>query len=159
MNPAAADIVLGAAVALAAALPREEPLLLPERRDWAGGLRRLWPGARRRAEETAGLEAEDFLAELHGEPDLTVRVSDLPSVQRTVECVPLPEDARPPWRRAPFAPDPGLEFRSPVPSRPKGPPTVVLEKVRPNISRDLGLYLASLRSYEEESGPEPGLLS
>jgi hypothetical protein len=154
-NWVTAEVAILGMVLLAALMKPEEDLLLPERRDWRGALRRMVSPAARRMREIQGeREARAYVRALHGEPEtITVR-SDLDS--RRFETVLLTRPAeghekdRPPWATAPFAVSPG----GPPMDRPRRaerrPSTLVREAVRPAIRGDLGNYLARMPGYPEE---------
>jgi hypothetical protein len=161
INWVTAEVAILAMVLLAAAMPGEEDLLIPERRDWAAIARRwLSPAARRLREVRAGREADDYVAALREEGALAIRPSDLTT--RKISTVLLtspvliadPETgaSRPqkaPWPTAPFAPAPGLPMDRPRRAE-RQPPTLVREGVLPAIRGDLGNYLARMPGYPDE---------
>jgi hypothetical protein len=155
----AAGVILGFAV-LALAMPREDGFLIPEYRDWRAMIRRRFSRREReRLEVTGELEAAAFVAELHEDrgrhrlPEpMTVRAADLPSRNRVITT--LLTDGAPPWEEIPAPePEPPEPVQPDPPvrkSRHQGdPPTIVIEQVRPNISRGLGMYLARLPRYRD----------
>lgn len=107
IDPRAWTAVTLAILALWLAVPREDALLIPQRRrgplEW---LRyRLSRPARDAQEER---DAARFLARMK-EPDppvYRIRQRDLPSVNRRIDTVLLAGGDQVPWRIAPYAPDP-----------------------------------------------------
>lgn len=144
-----AGLILGICV-LALAMPREDVLLIPERRDWLATLRRFMPKARQRAEEAGQREADEYVAALRAEEpaSLVIRWSELPSATATVEVKQLGTGEIAPWGPAP---DPAAQpAQEEAPQRPKrDAPTIVMEAVRPEIERDLRPYLDGMPSYED----------
>jgi hypothetical protein len=149
-----AGIILGICV-LALAMPGEDALLIPERRDWLALLRRFMPKARQQAEEAGAREADDYVAALRGEPEtMTIRQRELPTAMATVPVKQLgPDEAPAPWAPAPWSPPPapGQNAQARPKQKPKrDAPTIVMEAVRPEIERTLRPYLDALPSYEEK---------
>jgi len=151
-----AGIILGIAV-LALAMPREDVLLIPERRDWLAPLRRLSRKRRQRREADGAREADEYMAALHAEPEtMTVYQSELPRMVATVPVKPLGTDETAPWAPAPWAPPAGTVPVAPVEPEPEKPkvkrdaPTIVMEVLRPGIERNLDPYLDGLPSYDKD---------
>jgi len=156
-----AEVAILAMVLLAALMPGEEDLLIPERRDWMGAARRwVSPAARRLREIRGAREAEDYVAALREDGALAVRASDLTTRKISTVLLTAPvltadpetgerRPQRPPWQTAPFAPAPG----GPPMDRPRraerDAPTLVREKVLPAIRGDLGSYLERMPGYPE----------
>lgn len=170
---ASVEVLLTAAV-LALAWPREDELLLPERRDWRGTLRRLVsPAARRMREAQGGREADDYVRALHAEPEtMVIRQSELPSAVRRFETgLVTPQTGeqarhRPPWKTAEHYGWTEAHAPAPAPRRraPGDPPTIVMEVMRPAVAADLGAYLKALPGYDDAPGQSfpvvaPGLLA
>ena len=155
INWVTAEAAILGMVLLAAMMPAQEDLLLPERRDWRGTLRRMVSPAARRLREIQGArEADAYVRALHQEPEpMIVRKDELPSLHRRFETKLLSEpteeqkDHKPPWVTAPFAPAPGgPPVLSPRRAERKAP-TIVMNAVRPAIASDLGRYLSEFPSY------------
>lgn len=149
-NWIAAEIIL-AITLLALAMPREEGLLIPERRNWLAPLRRLSRKVRRRIEADGAREADEYVAALHGDPEsVTVRQSELPYAMATFPVKPLAEGETAPWAPALWAPDPASQ---PAPAPPRkakrDAPTIVMEVIRPGIEHNLRPYLRDLPSYDD----------
>ena len=108
IDPRAWAAVLLAVLALWLAAPREDALLIPQRRRGPlAWLRDRLARPARDAQEQR--DADEFLAAVRDAdpPAYRIRQRDLPSVQRRIATVLLAEDVRQPWGRAPYAPDPG----------------------------------------------------
>jgi hypothetical protein len=109
IDPRAWAAVLLAVLALWLAVPREDALLIPQRRRgplaWLRD--RLARPARDAQEER---DATDFLAAVRDAdpPAYRIRQRDLPSVNRRISTV-LLADGQVPWPSAPYAPDPDDE--------------------------------------------------
>jgi hypothetical protein len=156
INWVTAEVAILAMILLAAAMPGEEDLLIPERRDWMGAARRwVSPAARRLREIRGAREAEDYVAALREEGALAVRASDLTT--RRISTVLLTGPAlivdpgtgeqrqqRPPWQTAPFAPAPG----GPPMDRPRRAERDAPTLVRA-IREDLGSYLEQIPGYTD----------
>jgi len=110
--------VLLAVLAFWLAAPREDALLIPQRR--RGPLAWLRHRLARRARDAQEQrDADEFLAAVReaDPPVLRIRQRDLPSMQRRIATVLLAEDVRQPWGRAPYAPDPGDQSQDPAQDR------------------------------------------
>jgi len=144
-----AEVAILAMVLLAALMPAEEDLLIPERRDWAGTLRRWVSPAARRLREVQGAREADAYVQV-------LTQADLPSLNTRFNTVlltsskPGHEQDKPPWATAPFAASPA----GPPMDRPRQaerqPPTLVREAVLPAIRNDLGSYLARIPGYPDD---------
>jgi hypothetical protein len=157
-----------AVAVLVLAMPREDGFLLPERRDWLGWLRRLRPGFRRKREEAAGREADDYVTDLRTDRDqdpMTVRADQLPSASRVYRgpLVSPPTGKKPPWKTSEnpawtSGANQVLPPEAPARARrraPGDPPTIVIEIMRPAIEGDLGYYLTTLPAYPDDSAGDP----
>lgn len=177
IDPRAWTAVTLAILALWLAAPREDALLIPQRRrgpiEW---LRHRLARPQRDAQEER--DATDFLAKMKDAdpPAYRIRQRDLPSANRRINTVLLADDAQPPWGGyAPYAPDPGdepqeraqeepqeraqeepqkplSELRAWSPGDPGETPTGVLQKITPEVERQLRPYLSGLPQYEDEPG-------
>jgi hypothetical protein len=112
-------------------------------------------------------------------PVYRIRQRDLPSVSRRIDTLLLAEDVQQPWGAAPYAPDPEdrsqewaqeppqagsqeppqedpqkplSELRAWSPGDPGPTPTGVLQKITPEVERQLRPYLKALPGYEDEPG-------
>lgn len=159
------EVLLTAAV-LALAWPREDELLIPERRSWLGWARGLLPRARRQREEAGGREAEAFVTALTTELPM-IPVHPLPSEGKVYRPERVTRSAtreqaaqRPPWKTMENA---GWLEPAPAPAprrrAPGDPPTIVMEVIRPAVEADLGLYLKALPAYDDAPWSQaPGVL-
>ena len=157
-NWTAAEIILGIAV-LALAMPAEDGLLIPERRDWLAPFRRFSRKARLKREAEGAREAEEYVTDLRRDPHdpMIIKRNELPSQHRTVKTRLLTEGVpgqKQPWATAEnpawslgTGPQPTVRPRK---RGPKDPPTVVLEVMRPAIKDDLGAYLNGLPAYTDD---------
>lgn len=180
IDPRARTAVTLAVLALWLAAPREDALIIPQRRRGPlGWLRdRLARPARDAQEER---DAARFLAAVRDAdpPVYRIRQRDLPSVNQRIATVVLADDVRQPWGMAPYAPDPEdssqerpqegpqepareepqeeppaplSELRAWSPGDPGPTPTGVLQKITPEVERQLRPYLSALPGYEDEPG-------
>jgi hypothetical protein len=144
-----AEAAILAMVLLAALMPDGEDLLIPERRNWAGAVRRWFSPAARRLREVQGAREADAYVQV-------LTQGDLPSVTTRFNTALLTgpaeghEEDKPPWATAPYAAAPA----GPPMDRPRRaerqPPTLVRERVLPVIRNDLGDYLDRMPGYPEE---------
>jgi hypothetical protein len=182
IDPRAWTAVTLAVLALWLATPREDDLLIPQRRrsPMAWLRDRLARSARDRQEER---DAAAFLTALADAdpPVYRIRQRDLPSVSRRIDTV-LLADVKQPWAPAPYAPDPEdgsqewpqdppqenpqepvqeepqdppvplAELRAWSPGDPGPTPTGVLQKITPEVERQLRPYLDALPGYDDEPG-------
>lgn len=152
-NWAVTEAALGACV-LAAAMPREDVLLIPERRDWLAPLRKLSRRVRARIDDAAGQEADEYIEALHRDPETPVAVIRQSELPRAVATVPVralgPGEASAPWAPAQWAPP--ADQAPPPPAKPRkragDPPTIVMEALLPEVRRSVKPYLDSL-SYDD----------
>jgi hypothetical protein len=182
IDPRAWAAVLLAVLALWLAAPREDALLIPQRRrgflEW---LRYRLSRPQRDAQEER--DATRFLAAVRDAdpPVYRIRQRDLPSVNRRIDTMLLAEDVQQPWEAAPYAPDPEgesqeraqdsaqeqaqeepqeraqeepqkplPELRAWSPGDPGPTPTGVLQKITPEVERQLRPYLKGLPRYGDE---------
>jgi hypothetical protein len=164
--------------ALRPAVRDEDEQLIPQRRrgplEWAR--HRMARSAMDAQEER---DATDFLARVkEQERPYRIRQRDLPSASRRIDTVLLSDGGKAPWGTAPYAPDPEdeeawsqeesqeesqdiaqedpqkplPELRAWSPGDSGETPTGVLQKITPEIERQLRPYLTGLPRYEDEPG-------
>jgi hypothetical protein len=163
-----------AALALRPGGPQEDEPFIPERRRTILESLRRWL-ARPARDAREERDAADFLARMReaDPPAYQVRRQDLPSMTKIVPRAQLAEGESPPWQSAPYAPDPEEEAadeegeEEPVPQEepplpelrawspddPGKTPTGVMERITPEVERQLDPYLRALPRYEDEDGP------
>lgn len=181
IDPRAWTAATLAILALWLAVPREDALLIPQRRhgplEW---LRYRLSRPQRDAQEER--DATAFLSRMKDPelPPYQIRQRDLPSANRRIPTTLLAGGAQPPWGgSAPYAPDPQErprdyaqedpqeraqeperaqedpqvplpELRAWSPGDPGRTPTGVLQKITPEVERQLRPYLKALPRYEDE---------
>lgn len=176
IDPRAWTAVTLAILALWLAAPREDALLIPQRRRGPlAWIRHRLARPQRDAQEER--DATSFLA-IMKQPDppvYRIRQRDLPSVNQRIATVLLAEsDGQAPWGVAPYASDPEdeetgsqdapqeraqdepqkplAELRAWSPGDPGETPTGVLQKITPEVERQLRPYLEGLPQYRDEPG-------
>jgi len=144
-----AEVAILAMVLLAALMPGEEDLLIPERGDWRGTVRRILSPAARRLREVQGAREADAYVQVLTQADLPSTTARFRTALLTAPAEGHEKD-KPPWATAPFAASPA----GPPMDRPRQaerqPPTLVREAVLPVIRSDLGSYLSRIPGYPED---------
>ena len=174
IDPRAWTAVLVTVLALWLAVPREDGFLIPERRrgPLAWLRHRLGRPGRDAQEER---DAENFLRKVR-EPDppvYTIKQSDLPSASRRFNTILLTQgEGHPPWEPVPEresqddprerpqeiaqeqpqerSQKPLPELRAWRPGDPGRAPTGVIQKIMPEVDRQVRPYLDSLPGYRDE---------
>lgn len=179
IDPRAWAAVVLAVLAFWLAAPREDALLIPQRRRSPLAWLRDWLSRPQRDAQEEREATAHFAAMKEADPPAyRIRQRDLPSVNMRIAAVLVADPDQAPWGVAPYAPDPEdepavsqdhaqeqpqerpqeepekplSELRAWSPGDPGPTPTGVLQKITPEVERNLLPYLKSLPAYRDEPG-------